>query len=368
MARGAKKKAADAGPPPAEPPAPSAPVVWDDEHERPNCAACDTPLQGMYCHECGQHHGGERGLKYLAQDAVAEALSLEGKTVATLRDMFWRPGKLLNAYRLGVGDRYFTPFKLFLLISAAFFIFVSWVNVPIYQYLPHKTGGPVTVTLIERGVEIRGVVYEDIYLRPLENRPVIPELERAFDRALPGATPEQARAIKLYRDYNAAFQDMNEFWHAWLPRLIWLLSPVYVLLLLPFFPRRPVAEHALFAIWAHCVVFVILMAVALINLTGVGMPSRVLFPVYLGFFTLAAASYYGLSRWQAFLRGFGHMLLYALLIWFPVLLGFAWSFAGERMALWDYFAAYATDVPGLERVVIPAEATPATVPPPGGKR
>ena len=59
------------------------------------------------------------------------------------------------------------------------------------------------------------------------------------------ATAEQARAIRLYRGYNAAFQDMNDFWHRWLPRLIWLLSPVYVLLLIPFFPKRPIAEHPL---------------------------------------------------------------------------------------------------------------------------
>lgn len=363
MAR-ATKKADKAAAELAEP----AVAVIDDEHERPNCVACDTPLQGMFCHECGQHHGGERGLDYLAKDALAEALSLEGKTVATLRDMFWRPGRLLNAYRLGVGDRYFTPFKLFLLVSAAFFIFVSWVHVPIYQYLPYRTGEPVSVSFIDRGVEIRGVVYQDIFLRPAENRPVVPELERAFDRALPSATPEQARAIQLYRGYNAAFQDMNDFWNDWLPRLIWLLSPVYVLLLIPFFPKRPVAEHALFAIWAHCVVFVILMAVALVNLTGVGLPARVLFPAYLGVFTLAAASYYGLVWWQALLRGLGHMLVYALLVWFPVLLGFAWSYAGERTPLWAYFAAYAQDEPGLERVVIPAADPPAPVSPEPGKR
>lgn len=340
-----------------------------DESERPKCAACETPLQGMFCHECGQHHGGDRGIEFLTKDALAEALSLEGKTATTIRDVFWRPGKLLNAYRLGVGDYYFSPFKLFLVVSAAFFVFVSWVHVPIYQYLPHRTGGPVSATLIPDGVEVRGVEYEDIYLRPQAARPVIPELERAFEQALVHADAKQRQAIKLYRDYNAAYQDMNDFWNNWLPRLLWLLSPVYAGLLYVFFHKRSFAEHAVFTIWAHCVVFMILMAIALINLTGIGMPSRILFPVYLGFFTVAAASFYSIPRWQAFLRGLGHTAIYALFIWFPVLIVASLSYTGKRVDLWQYVLGYQELGPGHEQLrIMPnpmkGERAPETAAPP----
>lgn len=341
--------------------------VEDDEHQRPACAACATPLQGLYCHQCGQAHGSDRGVGFLAKDALAEALSMEGKSVHTLRDMFWRPGRLLDAYRKGVGDYYFTPFKLFLLVSAFFFVFVSWVDVPIYQYLPSRTGGPVSVKLIERGFEVRGVEYFDAYLRPKVERPVIPELERAFERAIPNATPAQVEAIKLYRDYNAAYQAMNDFWNTWLPRLLWLLAPFYVALLYVFFHHRTFAEHALFAIWAHCVVFVIMMAIAAINLTGIGLPSRLMFPAYLAFFTVAAASFYEVKRWQAFLMGTGHLFLYALVIWFPVLLIFSLSFSGQRVDVWRYIMSYDTSVVGVERLVLPPPP-PATVSQPAGKR
>ncbi len=334
----------------------------NDGDERPNCAACEEPLHGMYCHVCGQHHGGDKGIEFLTKDVLAEALSLEGRTVTTLRDVFWKPGRLLHSYRLGVGDHYFSPFKLFLLVSAAFFVFVSWVHVPVYQYLPHRTGGPVEVTLIPDGFEMKGVAYEDIYLRPQVERPVVPELERAFDRALLTADAKQRQAIKLYRDYNAVYQDMNDFWNTWLPRLLWLLSPIYAGLLYVFFHKRRFAEHAVFTIWAHCAVFMILMAIALINLTGVGMPSRILFPVYLAFFTIAAASFYEIPRWQAFLRGLGHTALYAFFIWFPVLVIASLSFSGARVDLWQYILGYEDLGDGHERLRIAPD--PLRDPPP----
>jgi len=345
-----RKKAA--APPEAAPPPPA-------------CATCGTGLHGRFCHACGHDHEKDKGFEFLIKDGLAEAFSLEGRTVHTLRDMFWRPARLLNAYRAGGSDYYFSPFKLLLVVSATFFLFVTWIQVPIYQYLPRQTGEPIAVELIPNGIEVRGVEYEDIYLRPKATAITFPELERAYEAALAKADPTQERAIQLYRAYNIAYEDMNDFWQDWLPRLLWLLSPFYVLLLLPFFQKRPWAEHILFAIWAHCLVFVILMAVALINLTGVGMPSRILFPVYLGFFTFAAASYYGVKRWQAFLVGAAHLALYALAIWFPALLIFTVVFAQERLDLWTYIEGYQHVADGVNRLVIGGSQT---VSPAGGTR
>lgn len=314
----------------------------------------------MYCHFCGQHHGGDRGMSFLAQDALAEALSLEGKTVTTLRDMFWRPGKLLNAYRLGVGSHYFSPFKLFLVMSAAFFVFVSWAHVPIYQYLPTRIGPKAEVQLIDRGIRVTGVEYGDVYLQPPPKRATLPDLEASLDRALAKADPLQAEAIGLYRGYALAFNAMNDFWATWLPRILWLLMPAYTLLLIPFFPKRPIAEHALFTIWAHCLAFAVLMAVASINMFGARLPSALLFPVYLVFFTIAAGSYYGVPRWQAALRGAGHLVVYALVLWLPALLIVSLFHVTDRVDMGRYWEAWADEGRGGERLQFPVETTPMT--------
>ena len=332
------------------------------ETAAPACATCATPLHGRFCHACGHDHDKEKGFEFLLKDGLAEAFSVEGRTVHTLRDMFWKPARLLNAYRAGGSDYYFSPFKLLLVVSATFFVFVTWINVPIYQYLPHRTGQPIAVELIPNGVEVRGVEYEDIYLRPKPEDPRIPELERAFDATLQAADPVQRKAIDLIRKYDLTYDNMNDFWQDWLPRLLWLLSPFYVAFLWLMLRGRPWADHVLFAIWAHCVVFVILMAVALINLTGIGLPSRVLFPAYLAFFTFAAADYYGLKRWQALLVGTGHLAIYALLIWFPTLLGLTIWFVSDRMDLWAYITGYEQVSEGVNRLVLPSAETVSPAP------
>ena len=332
---------------------------------RPACAACAAPLHGRYCHVCGQDHAAERGIEFLARDAFAEALSLEGRTVHTLRDLFARPGKLLEAYRLGVGDYYFSPFKLFLVMSAAFFVFVTWVDVPIYQWLPYRTNEPLRVTLIENGFELRGAEYRDVFLQPLDRTPTLPALEQALDAAAAKADPTQRRALALYRDYNAAFVGMNDLWNTWLPRLLWLFMPAYALLLKLFFRRRSFAEHALFAIWAHCVAFAVLMGVATVNLTGLAMPVSVLFPIYLGFFTFAAAAFYQQRRWVAALKGLGHLLAYALLVWLPVIVVITLFYAAERTDIWPYMFGYEPLPNGGERLVVPPVEAP--VPSPDGK-
>lgn len=321
------------------------------------CAACGAGLHGRYCHACGQDHQGRTGLEFLTRDAFAEVFSLEGRTWHTLRDLFARPARLLDAYRQGLGDYYFSPFKLFLVMSAAFFVFVTWVEVPIYQYLPFRTTPPISVTLIERGVEIRGVEYRDVFLQPT-GQPAIAEHDEKLAAAEARADSQQKRAIRLYREYNAAFLDMNDFWHEWLPRLLWLLMPTYALLLMLFFPKRRWVEHALFGIWAHCVAFAVLIAIATVNLTGIGLPAAVLFPAYLFFFVLAAAPYYGVSKLQAALRGAGHLAIYALLVWLPVLFAISFAYGSGKTDVGASIMGYEYLEGGGERMQLPPDPTP----------
>lgn len=294
------------------------------------CAACAAPLHGRYCSACGQENGGQRDLGFLARDAFAEALSLEGRTVHTLRDLAWRPGRLLNAWRSGAGDYYFSPFKLFLVMTAALFVFLSWSNVAIYQFLPFRTADRIAVELIENGVKITGIEYRDAFFRPRDETPVVPALEAQLDAAATAGTPAQRQAIADYRAYNAAWIEMNAFWTDWLPRILWGLIPAYAALLIVFFPRRRFAEHMLFTVWAHSAAAAIFMALAMVNLFGVGLSSALIFPAVLALFVPAAHRFYEVPRWQAALRGAGHLALYAFAVTL-VLLAAAVLYARDKV-------------------------------------
>lgn len=295
------------------------------------CPACQAGLHGRYCSDCGQDSRPDsRGAAFLMRDAFAEVFSLEGKTWHTLRDVVRRPSRLLNAYRTGVGDYYFSPFKLFLVMSATVFLFLSWTNVAIYQFLPFRTPAPIGVELIEHGVRITGIEYRDAFFRPYDPDPTVPALEARLDAAAAIGDEAQRTAIAEYRAYNAGWLDLNSFFSVWIPRILWFLMPAYALMMGVFFHRRPFADHMLFTIWAHCVAGALFMLLSVGNLLGAPSSVWLALPPYLGMFVFAARGFYGGPWWQMGLKAVGHLLLYGLLVML-VLLGVVLVYAEGRI-------------------------------------
>ncbi len=95
------------------------------------CENCQTPLQGEYCHSCGQ-----RGIELrrpiigLAQDIIAETLSIDSRLWRTIRGLFMNPGLLAKTYIDGKRVVYTPPFRIFLFFSLVFFalLFLSINN------------------------------------------------------------------------------------------------------------------------------------------------------------------------------------------------------------------------------------------------
>ncbi len=94
------------------------------EHDVPtHCENCQTPLEGHYCHACGQsvvnpvRHAGH------ALEEVFEAFwHLDGRIFRTLRDLL-HPGRVAANYLAGQRTRYVAPLRLFVVVSVlAFFV------------------------------------------------------------------------------------------------------------------------------------------------------------------------------------------------------------------------------------------------------
>jgi Protein of unknown function (DUF3667) len=82
-------------------------------HERA-CLNCATPLQGAYCHACGQHAHIHRTLGALGHDLLHGVLHFEGKVWRTLPLLAWNPGALTRRYIHGERVRFVSPLALFL--------------------------------------------------------------------------------------------------------------------------------------------------------------------------------------------------------------------------------------------------------------
>ena len=93
-----------------------------------NCRNCDTPLEASFCPNCGQKDLDlERPLPDLLGEVLRETFDVDGRAFRTLWTLFRRPGVLTSEFLAGKRKLYTPPFRLYLVISVLFFVVAGWV-------------------------------------------------------------------------------------------------------------------------------------------------------------------------------------------------------------------------------------------------
>ena len=95
-----------------------------DGHAVPtHCENCHAPLQGEFCHQCGQSvHNPVRHAGHAIEEVFESFWHLDGRVFRTLRDLLV-PGRTAIEYLAGHRQRYLPPLRLFVIMSLlAFFI------------------------------------------------------------------------------------------------------------------------------------------------------------------------------------------------------------------------------------------------------
>ena len=111
-------------PAPAPMPAAGAPNPSESDGPCPNCGA---PLQGAYCHSCGQPKKGMiRPLSGIMADVVDSVFNIDSRILRTVGPLLFLPGRLTNDYFAGRRTRYVTPFRLFFFMTVVAFFTVQW--------------------------------------------------------------------------------------------------------------------------------------------------------------------------------------------------------------------------------------------------
>jgi hypothetical protein len=163
-----------------------------------SCKNCDTPIKERFCPQCGQKDIElERPLSELLGEAVRETIDIDGRVARTLWTLIRRPGVLTSEFLAGRRRRYSPPLRLYLLVSVLFFLLAAWVT---------RQGA----LLIE-------------------------------GQTLEANAAGQARLVAEY-----------------VPRLMFLLLPVFALLLKIGFRRRFYFDHLIHSLHLHSVVYIVL--------------------------------------------------------------------------------------------------------------
>lgn len=209
----------------------------------PQCRNCQTSLDGAYCPACGQRNIDlERPIWSLIGDVVKETFELDGRAALTIKTLFHHPGMLTYEFLAGRRRAYTPPLRLYLVISISFFVLVAWLA---------QSG-----ILLEPGQDLR------------------------FDAAV------QARFLS---------DD--------LPRLMFVLLPMFALLMKSVYFKRLYFDHLIFSIHLHSVAYVILaMMLPLEELANRHVALMILqvvvFVYFLAYFVMAVRRVYQ-SNWPA---------------------------------------------------------------------
>lgn len=81
------------------------------------CPNCETPLQGPFCHSCGQMaEDFHKSIWRLFMEVVESFTHFDGRLWRTLPNLVWRPGRLTRAFLDGKRTSQVPPFRMFLIV------------------------------------------------------------------------------------------------------------------------------------------------------------------------------------------------------------------------------------------------------------
>jgi Protein of unknown function (DUF3667) len=273
-----------------------------------NCANCGRPLLGPYCAVCGQPaRTHRRSVRSLVHDFVVDFVNFDSRILRTGRALLFQPGELPAAFREGRTQRYVPAIRLYLFVSLIFFIMLSLTGIAILQLQVVAT--PVKLIYDAQG---NAFLPNPAYDPGDSDTKVLPKLiaiskekankpgghfsysTQSYFFARVGAlrsTLSDAAKAKLLESLSMKDQKENKtvsWWRAqmfaginrlasnpaalngpltdWLPRALFLLLPVYALLLALFHLRRRkdfyLVDHLVFSLSIHTFAFVALICAA----------------------------------------------------------------------------------------------------------
>lgn len=92
------------------------------------CKNCDSTLTGAYCAQCGQKDIElERPFFELLLEAVRETFDVDGRAFRTVWTLLRHPGVLTREFLAGRRRLYTQPVRLYLFISVLFFVLTAWI-------------------------------------------------------------------------------------------------------------------------------------------------------------------------------------------------------------------------------------------------
>lgn len=221
-----------------------------------HCLNCGTPLTGVYCSHCGQKDIPRRQtIGDLLVNFLGSFTSFESKFFNTFRALLLKPGRIVVDYTAGKRETYYHPARMYVFISFIFFLVLSLIPDEDKVNMTDETGRQLTSEekralldsadvpdRIQFSNGIKTVEQYDSAQAALPADKRDGSVERYISRKMLGLGGEEK-----------TWKSVIEGFTANIPKMIFLLMPVFALLLKLLYIRRDFfySEHLIFTVFYY---------------------------------------------------------------------------------------------------------------------
>lgn len=228
-----------------------------------NCLNCGEAVQENFCPKCGQETTNRTtSLRPLFADLLAEVFSFDSKLLHTIVPLFLRPGQLTLDYNLGKRARYLSPFKIYLFMSLAFFLALTWqvssnqsqavqLNLPAAKGDAWKRSKSVKIAFTGVTMDAENLPPSVEAYDAWQKDPANTHKNTPFEQFI---TRKTLRVAKNPQGFSGEF--INS-----VPKAMFFLLPLFALLLKIIYIRskRFYVEHLVFSLHVHAFAFGMLL-------------------------------------------------------------------------------------------------------------
>jgi hypothetical protein len=300
------------------------------------CKNCGAPVLASYCGVCGQERETHRhSLGHLLHDLASELGSFDSRVLRTGTALLFQPGELPRAFREGQTRRYMPALRLYLFVSLIFFLTLSVAGIALFQIELQEVPNAYTVKALPNGritvlsngkvstipaeVSFKG---SDSSLSPGAHAGLVPSVQvfTAMGHHKPLSPGGWARIAQLKKQILNAVGNNKNGWIArnalatveklardpaalngylttWIPRIFFLLLPLFAVLLALFYWRQHrkfyFVDHLVFSLIFHSFVFaVLIIAVGAAQIVAGGLVAKLFFAAVGLYLLLAIKRFY----------------------------------------------------------------------------
>ncbi|MBS1778325.1 MAG: DUF3667 domain-containing protein [Bacteroidetes bacterium] len=253
-----------------------------------NCLNCDAVVDGPYCKNCGQLNAEpKQTLWHLLTHFIEDVTHFDGKFFVTMKSLLVRPGFLSSEYLKGRRTKYLDPVRLYLFVSAIFFVIVfagsqkeqriTVHNNPVlvyatdstratdsgkrWGYYRHNTDGQDVQVLFLPNYLTHGYKYYDSLQRALPASKKSNWFDRYFEKRLIGVW-------ETYDNdpYNFFREVLERIQHSF-SKMFFISLPIFAFFLYLLYYRRRkqyyYVSHAIFSLHYYTISFFFLLLIKL---------------------------------------------------------------------------------------------------------